>query len=103
MVLMHDVAFKAWLCGALEFSKVPAARTQAPEVPVCGWWAKGNADGVLGANNCCWLMPCLPGWALGTNKVVQPCPCYLEHQMLSLKAPKQVLSREWPTSVCLAS
>ena len=64
MVVMHDVALKAWLCGALEFSKVPTARTQAPEVPVCGWWAKGNADGVLGTNNV--FVYAMPAW-MGTG------------------------------------
>ena len=52
MVCMHDVVFKAWLCGTLEFSKVPTAHTQAPEVPVCGWWAKGQHDGG-GWMSCC--------------------------------------------------
>ena len=41
---------KAWLLGDLGFSKVSTAHTQAPEVPVCGWWAKGKDDGALGTN-----------------------------------------------------
>ena len=65
MVCMHDVVFKAWWRGALEFSKVPTAHTQAPEVPVCGWWAKGNADGVLGATHML-LAYAMPAW-VGTG------------------------------------
>ena len=65
MVRMHDVVFKAWLRGALEFSKVPTAHTQAPEVPVCGWWAKGNAAGVLGTNTCAFAYA-MPAW-MGTG------------------------------------
>ena len=66
MDLMYVVAFKAWLLGALGFSKVPTAHTQAPAVPVCGWWAKGNADGVLGTHKCvlCLCHACPDGhWA----------------------------------------
>ena len=68
MVLMYAVAFKAWLLGALEFSTVPTTRTQALEVPVCGWWAKGGDDGALGTNTVCALFcvrhACLDGhWA----------------------------------------
>ena len=73
IVLMYGVAFKAWLVGALGFSKVPTTRTRAPAVPVCGWWAKGNADGVWGTNMFL-FMPCLPGWALGTNQCCSAMP-----------------------------
>ena len=66
MVVMHDVAFKAWLCGALEFSNVPTAHTQAPAVPVCGWWAKGNADGVLGTPHTVFFVYAMPAW-MGTG------------------------------------
>ena len=41
------MALKAWLAGALQFTKVPTTHTQAPEVPVCGWWAKGKHDGAV--------------------------------------------------------
>ena len=65
MVLMHDVPFNAWLCGALEFSKVPTAHTQAPEVLVWGWWAKGNADGVRGTTHV-FFVYAMPAW-MGTG------------------------------------
>ena len=81
MVLMYAVAFKAWLLGALEFSTVPTTRAQAPEVPVCGWWAKGEDDGALGTKKGFRFVvcaPCLLGWALGTNKL-------LSHAHVSLK------------------
>ena len=67
MVLMHDVAFKAWLCGALEFSKVLTAHTQAPEVPVWGWWANDNADGVRGGGHqTMFFVYAMPAW-MGTG------------------------------------
>ena len=54
--LMYAVAFQAWLLGALEFSTVPTTHPQAPEVPVCGWWAKGKDDGVLGTKDGCFFV-----------------------------------------------
>ena len=94
---------QAWLPGALEFSKVPTAHTQAPAVPVCGWWAKGKDDGALVANVFC-LVCAMPAWmGTGGKEVVHPCPCELENQMLPRKASKQVLSLERPASVCLTS
>ena len=66
--LMYVVAFKAWLLGALEFSTVPTTHTQAPEVPVCGWWAKGKDDGALGTQKCVFLVfvYAMPAW-MGTG------------------------------------
>ena len=53
---------KAWLLGALGFSKVPPAHTQAPAVPVCGWWAKGKDDGALGTKKSVFFVYAMPAW-----------------------------------------
>ena len=75
MDLMCVAAFKAWLLGALGFSKVPTAHTQAPAVPVCGWCAKDKDDGALGTETEFFVVCAMPArMGTGDKEGVQPCP-----------------------------
>ena len=56
-----------------DFSQVPTTHTQAPAVPVCGWWAKGKDDGALGTRS--FFVCAMPAWmGTGGKEVVHTCP-----------------------------